>query len=29
MAKHKNMYLNVDEYAYRGIKGTANIIHAS
>lgn len=29
MAKHKNMYLNVDGCAYRGTKGTANIIHSS
>lgn len=29
MAKHKNVYLNVDGCAYRGTKGTANIIHIS
>lgn len=27
MAKHKNVYLNVDGCAYRGTKGTTNIIY--
>lgn len=29
MAKHKNVYLNVDGCACRGTKGTTNIIHTS
>lgn len=29
MAKHKNVYLNVDGCAYRGTKGTTDIIHSS
>lgn len=29
MAKHKNVCLNVDGCAYRGTKGTTNIIHTS
>lgn len=29
MAKHENVYLNVDGCAYRGTKGTANIICTS
>lgn len=29
MAKHKNVYINVDGYAYRDTEGTTNIIHTS